>query len=188
MKITTILGSPRKHGNTATILAAFEELIPDEHIVGRINLPRSELQGCLGCDGCQRVADSHGCVQQDRICDVLDSIQSADLVVYATPVYVWDCSTQMKAVWDRLYSTVKWRDRGRPICLLHGKPAMLLATCGGAAASNGDLIEQVFRREMNYLGCRVAGVHIVDNCSEPSELGQRLATTAMEMIGSAGLD
>ena len=103
MKITTILGSPRRHGNTATVLSAFEGLIPHRHTVGRINLPRSELHGCLGCDGCQRVADEHGCVQQDGICDILDTLHGSDLVVYATPVYVWDCTAQMKAVWDRLY-------------------------------------------------------------------------------------
>ena len=65
---------------------------------------------------------------------------------------------------------------------------MLLATCGGEASSNADLIEQVFRREMDYLGCKVVGVHVVGNCGQPAELGGRAERTAREMIRSAGVD
>ncbi len=39
MQITTILGSPRKNGNTATVLELFEELMAQQgHEVDRINI------------------------------------------------------------------------------------------------------------------------------------------------------
>lgn len=53
MKILTILGSPKKHGNTATVLKRFEELISPLHQVERINLRDYTIHGCLGCNVCQ---------------------------------------------------------------------------------------------------------------------------------------
>ena len=50
MKILTILGSPRRKGNTAAVLAKFEEMAKGEHSVDRINIVDYDVRGCLGCD------------------------------------------------------------------------------------------------------------------------------------------
>ena len=182
MNVTTILGSPRRKGNTAAILSRFEELARSDHDVNRINLPRTGINGCLGCGACQRIPDLPGCVQKDQISEILDEICRADLVVYASPVYVWDVSTQMKALLDRLCSCTKWNTEGAPRALLNGRSAMLLTTCGGKAETNVDLITEIFRREMLYLQCHVAGIHAVDNCTEPAALGARAEDTATRMV------
>ena len=53
MKIATVLGSPRKKGNTAAALAAFEEEMKSRgHKVTRINLADKNINGCRGCFGC----------------------------------------------------------------------------------------------------------------------------------------
>jgi len=67
LNIITILGSPRKHGNTGIVLNAFEKLISGKHTVEHITIPRLAVNGCLGCDACQRVKDKHGCIQKDGI-------------------------------------------------------------------------------------------------------------------------
>ena len=87
-EIVTILGSPRKRGNTATILEHFEARIRADHSVKSLSLPRS-IHGCLGCEACQRTLDAPGCVQNDPISELLNQILHADLIVYASPVYVW---------------------------------------------------------------------------------------------------
>lgn len=179
--ILTILGSPRKRGNTATILGQFERLAGQVARVTRVNLSDYTIRGCLGCDACRRVLDEPGCIQRDDGPQILDYIRAADLVVYATPVYVWDCTAQMKALLDRHYCMVKWQSGQVVRTLLAGKQTALLATCGGPARDNADLIQIVFEREMDYLGCRVCGSYVVDNCTTPAELGDRAVQMAARM-------
>lgn len=182
MKILTILGSPRPRGNTAAVLACFEALMRAEHPVERINIVDYEIRGCLGCDGCQEVLDRPGCVQEDGLQEVMPRILAADLVVYAAPVYVWAFPAQMKALLDRHYCLTKY-DAG--LALLRSKRVMLLATCGGDAAGNFDLMQQMFAREADYLECVVAGSFVVDNCSSPAALGERARQTAEAMAQAA---
>jgi len=112
---------------------------------------------------------------------MLEAVLRADVVVYASPVYVWDFSAQMKALIDRHYCFVKWQVGDEPQHLLEGKPTLLLATCGGGAEDNGDLIQEVFAREMAYLHCRIVGQYIVPDCTLPSALGAIAQQTAWRM-------
>lgn len=186
MKILTILGSPRPRGNTAAVLACFEALLRGEHTVERINITDYDILGCLGCDGCQEFLDCPGCVQEDAMQEIFPRILAADLVVYAAPVYCWGFPAQMKALLDRQYCLVKY-DQKPSLALLHGKRVMLLATCGGEAESNFDLMREAFAREADYLECVVAGSFVVDNCSDPGEPGMRARLTA-EAMRQAALD
>lgn len=130
MKIATILGSPRKNGNTERALGLFENRVADRHEIYRINIISYDVSGCLGCQSCQKVADRPGCVQRDDGVSILERIMNADLAVYATPLYCWSFSSQMKALIDRHYCMAS-RDKA----LLEGKSAALLVTCGGGRSN-----------------------------------------------------
>jgi len=181
LNIITILGSPRKHGNTGIVLNAFEKLISGKHTVEHITIPRLAVNGCLGCDACQRVKDKHGCIQKDGINAMLEKILCADMVVYACPVYVWDFPAQMKALMDRHYCFVKWKYTNKAYSLIQDKSMLLLATCGGDGDTNADLIQEIFKREMSYLQCHMCGCYIVPNCTTPAELGRTADRTAQQM-------
>ena len=181
LHVLTVLGSPRRRGNTATLLDLVEAQVRTLHAVTRVNLPRTSVCGCLGCNACQRTPDAPGCVQRDPLSEVLDQILHADLIVYASPVYVWGFTAQMKALLDRHCCMVKWQDGAKVRALLAGKPTALLTTCGGSAEENADLIEEIFRREMAYLECRVVGSYAVPHCSSPSELGESAFHAARQM-------
>jgi multimeric flavodoxin WrbA len=120
-------------------------------------------------------------VQRDAIADVLDQVLHADLVVYASPVYVWGFTAQMKALLDRHVCFVKWQDGAKARALLAGKPAVLLTTCGGGANDNADLIQEIFRREMAYLECKIVGAYVVPHCSSPPELDESAYQVARQM-------
>lgn len=50
MKVATLMGSPRKKGNTARVLELFENLLKKNgHEIDRINIVDYEVKGCLGC-------------------------------------------------------------------------------------------------------------------------------------------
>ncbi|PKO13492.1 MAG: hypothetical protein CVU39_19005 [Chloroflexi bacterium HGW-Chloroflexi-10] len=182
MKILTLLGSARKKGNTAAVLTAFEKLVSPHAEIERINLAEVNIYPCKGCDACQKVQDQPGCRQKDDALRIFECMRSADLVLYATPLYVWDCSAQMKVLWDRQYSLVKYNAGTATQSLIKGKQTALLVTCGGPLEDNADVIQVIFRREMEYSFCQVAGIYIVADCTTPRELGGRAEWTAGQML------
>ncbi len=46
--------------------------------------------------------------------------------------------------------------------------------------------QQVFERQMRYLGCRVVGRYVVGQCTTPAELGVRARETAVCMAVDIG--
>jgi multimeric flavodoxin WrbA len=181
MRILTIQGSPRKHGNTAAGLDAFEKAAGLQAEIERINVIEGRVLGCLGCDFCQADPAEPGCVQEDGMAEILERMRGADLVVYAAPAYCWEFPSQLKAVLDRHYCLVKW-ESGNAARIFAPKRAALLLTCGGPEAGNADLVQVAFRREMDYLGWATDGVYVVDNCTTPDALGPRAGLAAEEMV------
>jgi multimeric flavodoxin WrbA len=181
MTIATIQGSPRKNGNTAAVLTAFEEAARAVATIDRINVADKRIEGCRGCDACQGDLCRPGCVRRDDMAEILERITAADLVLYASPVYVWDFPARMKAVVERHYCLVKNAADGRGIHLLEGKPAAFLMTCGGTAEKNADVLGEIFRRQMDYLQFRAVGVYVVPLCTVPGELGSRATDVAQQM-------
>lgn len=182
MRILTLLGSPRKRGNTNAVLHRFEaRAVEQGHTVTRIDVIDYTVAGCLGCDACQGDLTGFGCVQADDAENILEQIRAADLTVYAAPVYCWSVPAQLKAVIDRHYCTVKWEAGEVVARLLAGKRAALLLTCGDNAATNVDLTLPMFQREMDYIGMTIAGMYALDNCTTPLADTERAALLAQQM-------
>ncbi len=106
MKITILNGSPRKNGNTETMV---NEFIRGAKEVGHeteiIPVGRMDIKGCLGCKYC--FEHDGECIQKDDMQRVLESIDQADMVVFASPIYWFDMTAQMKAAIDRMYARGK---------------------------------------------------------------------------------
>jgi multimeric flavodoxin WrbA len=188
MKITTIMGSPRKQGNTATVLRWFEECIPPEHTLTRIDVIDYNVGGCTGCDNCQGVYDQCGCSQTDDGEEVLGHLIAADLIVYASPIYCWAFTAQLKALIDRHFCLTKWQDDDVAQSLLEGKRAALLVTCGGSAEENADLTAEMFRRQMECSRCEFLGQYVVPDCSTPDRLGAKGRAVAESLARACGFD
>ncbi len=78
MKIITILGSPKKKGNTAKVLSMFEDKVENNHEVERINVTKYNVGGCLGCYKCQESKDEPGCVQKDDALAIFEKMIQAN--------------------------------------------------------------------------------------------------------------
>lgn len=179
MRILTVLGSPRKHGNTDAVLRRFEsKAMAAGHAVVRIDITEHEVAGCLGCDACQAVLGDFGCAQNDDAEEILGQVRGADLVVYASPVYCWSLPAQLKALFDRHYCTVKPQTDDAAFQLLTGKRYTLLLTCAGDAETNADLAGPMFKRLVDYMGGVVAGTYVLDNCTQPLEDAPRAEALA----------
>ncbi len=183
MKIVTLLGSPRKRGNTAKVLGIFEDLMrAQEHVIDRVNIVEYTVKGCLGCDACLKIPDAPGCVQRDDAVAIFDRMLAADVVVYATPLYCWGFSAQMKALLDRHYCLVTGYDTPNYTSLLAGMRTALLVTCADKVENNADIIQVMFERENAYCRSEVIGQYIVPSCTTPDAIGEQAVEAARKMV------
>lgn len=101
MKIVVLNGSPRKGGNTEIMARAFAEAASKNEVI-ILNVASMNIRGCLGCKYCY--GHQGECVQKDDMVEVFDTLKDADMVVFASPIYWFDISAQLKIVIDRLYA------------------------------------------------------------------------------------
>ena len=104
MKVYGINGSPRKTGNTATLL---EEALAGARAAGaeteRIDLYDLEYRGCYSCFDCRKLGgESYGrCAQRDGLTPTLDKLHTADAILFASPVYCGSVSGEMTSFLER---------------------------------------------------------------------------------------
>jgi multimeric flavodoxin WrbA len=103
MKITCLLGSPRSNGNCAALLKHFidtaEGLGADVRFFALTDL---QYRGCTGCLTCKTQTEK--CVIRDDLTEVLESVREADALVMATPVYLREITSLLRAFIERTYS------------------------------------------------------------------------------------
>lgn len=171
MIITSLLGSARKNGNTGTILGWVEgELETMGHEVQRIYLNSLSVHGCLGCGKCKEKPEAIACVQNDDAIGVLETMISSDVVLFASPLYFWGFSAQIKAVIDRSYALTVNYNRPGHASLMAGKRLGLLATGGGPFENNSEGMFAAFDRIVGFFLAQNQGELYVGGCTEPSEL------------------
>ena len=162
MKVCVLMGSPRKNGNTAAILEPFcDELRRDGAEVETIWLYDKEICPCVACRNCQKDWSTFGCVQEDDGQELFEKVLACDLMVLATPIYVWYCTPPMKALLDRLvYVMNKFYGEERGPSLWQGKAVALLETCGYPPEKGSDLFEAGMQRFCKHSGLRYLGSHV----------------------------
>ncbi len=102
MKIIGFSGGPRKNGNTAILLRKAMEGAEKEGAQTTVYYPSSmNLKGCQGCNVCKKFGY---CVMLDDMQSIYSSINEADALVFASPVYMRGMTGQLKLVVDRLYA------------------------------------------------------------------------------------
>ena len=103
MKVIAINGSPRKNGNTSTLIqTVFEDLNAQGIDTEEINIGLKNFRGCLGCMKCAENQDGHCIIKNDNLNEVIDKMKEADGIILGTPVYCADVSGQMKTFIDRV--------------------------------------------------------------------------------------
>lgn len=103
MKIVVLNGSPRNHGNTEIMINAFiKGALKNNNIVKTLNIANMNITGCRDCKYCY----SHNgqCIINDDMKKVREELKDTDMVVFASPIYWFDTSAQLKTVIDRLYA------------------------------------------------------------------------------------
>ena len=69
------------------------------HDVEHISLKGKNIGFCIGCLACQ---NTQKCVIKDDAAEIAEKVKNADTLVFATPIYYYEMSGQMKTLLDRL--------------------------------------------------------------------------------------
>ena len=161
MQICVLNGSPRLHGNTAELLKPFvEELQQSDITLNNYTLVQMNIASCKGCYHCQDVQGEYGCYQQDDMHTIAKSIMESDLIVLATPIYIWYCTPELKAVLDRFYGLAKYY-RSAKGNFVEGKRVAILATHGYDAAYAADPFVIGVQRMCDHYHMRYDGMYSV---------------------------
>jgi multimeric flavodoxin WrbA len=119
MKVVGIVGSPRKNGNTELMVK--EALASAEEAGAQIELISVVDKNIAPCDGCQSCFKTGVCRIKDDMQPLYGQMESADAIIFGSPVYFGTVSAQVKAIMDRTFSYL-------PTMKLKGKVAASILT------------------------------------------------------------
>jgi len=109
-----ISGSPRRGGNSETLLAAAF----DGARVDLVRLNELTYAGCQACDACLAAGR---CPQEDGLTPVIGKLRDADVWLFSSPVYFDGVSGQLKTFFDRcrcFISDPRKKERQRAAAIL----------------------------------------------------------------------
>ena len=120
MKIVIINGRARK-GNTLTAINSFIKGASEGNEIEVINPDKLNIAPCKGCGACQC---HKGCVDKDDTNPTIDKVAAADMILFATPVYWWGITAQIKQVIDKCYCRgMQMKEKKVGTIVIGGAPA-----------------------------------------------------------------
>ena len=139
-KVVVLSTSLRTNSNSESLAKSFVDGAKDSgNEVKYISLKNKDIRFYIGCLACQKTGH---CVIKDDVVDIMNSVLEANVVVWATPVYYYEMSGQMKTLIDRLNpmfsKDYKFRD------------VYLLAT---AAEEGDEVFEKVITGLNGWIDC-----------------------------------
>lgn len=182
MKVMSLLGSARPKSNTAAILSWVEEgLTGLGHEVERVRLQGKKIGGCLGCALCREKESGPTCVQKDDGLDLIIRMSESDAVIWASPLYFWGFSAQMKALIDRTYCCVKGYHTPEHTSFVDNQIQALVVTAAGPYEDNGEEIITAYRRTAEWSKVRNAGELFVGELTTPEDIPEAFKDDALKL-------
>lgn len=115
-KVIAISTSLRAGSNSDMLADQFIEGVREAgHDVEKISLVGKEIQFCKGCLACQKLGK---CVLNDDVNDIMQKVVGADVICWATPIYYYEMSGQMKTLIDRMNGMYPMDYKFRDVYLL----------------------------------------------------------------------
>ena len=117
MKRVIVISTSLRRGSNSDMLA--DKFVEGAKAAGndveKISLVGKDIQFCKGCFACQKLGR---CIIKDDVNDILAKVLEADVVCWATPIYYYEMSGQMKTLIDRLNALYPLDYKFRDVYLL----------------------------------------------------------------------
>ena len=101
MRKVIVISTSLRPGSNSDILA--DKFVEGAKAAGneveKISLVGKDIQFCKGCLACQKLGR---CVINDDVNSIMAKVLQADVVAWATPIYYYEMSGQMKTLIDRM--------------------------------------------------------------------------------------
>ena len=158
-KIVIVKGSPRESGNSAILagqVAAGAEAAGAE--VESFYLHGMDIRPCDACDSCQGSADMD-CIIDDDMEILYPKLRETDAIVYASPIYWFTVSAQMKLFMDRCYGLGDETSEPEEH-VLAGKYVGIVLTYGGDDPFDSGAVNAIrtFQDTFNYIPAEIVGI------------------------------
>jgi multimeric flavodoxin WrbA len=103
--IVLVNGSPRSNGNTAWLINTMQTAVTkaSTFTVQVLRLQEYQIKPCQACDWCMTEYPLT-CIQDDDMHTLYPAILNADIIVFASPIYWFHYSAQLKLFIDRFYA------------------------------------------------------------------------------------
>ena len=100
VKVLAFAGSPRRFGNSETLLDWTLASMAEEQdvIIEKVPLTDANVNPCRGCNACEKL---NKCVQRDGMDILHNKIIEADCIVLSSPIFCMGLCSQVKALVDR---------------------------------------------------------------------------------------
>ena len=207
-KILIVQGGGRANGNTAQLAKAFMKGTQEAgHEVELVSLNNVQVNGCIGCNACtkacpqglnvmqyiayaqrgeyKKCACRYGkpCVQKDGFNSLVPKILSADLIVFASPLYFWTISSKLKAFIERFYCIAQ-PDDNPPLGRYERYPvhdSALLMTAADNFFWTFQQAASYYRfAVVDYIGFRDKGMLLAGGCGDTNGKPQIEKTDALQ--------
>ncbi len=147
--VLIISSSPRKNSNSDTMADAFMEgARAAGHTVEKITLRDKAITFCKGCMACQK---TKRCIHKDDAAAITQKMLTADVICFATPIYYYAVSGQLKTMLDRSNPLYTAEYAFRDIYLL-------AASTDGSQSAMDGAIKDIEGWVSCFSKCRLAGV------------------------------
>ena len=165
--ILIVVGGGRPKGNTAQLVQAFTRGAEEAgHKVEILSLLKNEIKGCIGCNACRY---GKPCIQKDAFNDIVPKIKSADLIVFASPLYFWTISSRLKAFIERFYCIAE-EDANPPMGRYERYPVKdcaLLVTSADHFFWTFEQVVSYYRFTLvHYIGMKDRGMVLAGGCGD----------------------
>ena len=158
-RIVILMGSPNPKGSTSILAESFKKGAEESgHKVELINVCKLNVNPCIGCVACGYEGD---CVQKDDNERIRDALLSCDMVVFATPLYYYGMSAQLKIVVDRFCAYNSSLNRK------HLRSA-LLTVAWNADDWTFDALTAHYKTLVRYINFEDMGMVLGCGCGTPS--------------------
>ncbi len=139
MKITIIHGQSHR-GSTYHIAKMLAEKLQGE--IAEFFLPREFSSLCIGCTNCFAKSETL-CPHYEKLKPITEAIDNADVIILASPVYVYHVTGAMKVFLD--HYGYRWLVH-RPEESMFSKQAVCISTAagGGMKSTNKDMADSTF--------------------------------------------
>ncbi len=98
-RVLIVASSPRRNGNSNCLAESFARGAEQAgHQVETVYLCEKDIGFCRGCLSCQT---TQRCVIKDDASTIAQQMGKADVLMFATPIYYYGMSGQMKTMLDR---------------------------------------------------------------------------------------